>query len=260
MGPGFEPGLHRSSFHDLVALMTGPFSRSAHLYDLQYSGLDYESHAATVEGIIWERSPAAGSLLDVACGTGRHLALWRRGFDVEGVDIDSEMPAIAAQRVPGVLLHEGDFTEFDLGRTFDAVTCLFSSIGYAHTEDRLDAAVARMAAHLAPGGVLVVEPWLMPHLIRPPRLRSQVVESDDMLILRSSRLEYDGGEAGGISDLEMAYLVTTLEGSEFFTERHLMGIHTPERYVQAAQRAGLEVEFDPIGTELERGLLIGQRA
>ena len=37
----------------------------------------------------------------------------------------------------------------------DVVTCLFSSIGYARTTDRLNAAVASMADHLLPGGVLI---------------------------------------------------------------------------------------------------------
>ena len=41
----------------------------------------------------------------------------------------------------------------DLGRTFDAVVCLFSSIGYVGTEERLRAAIGSMARHAAPGGM-----------------------------------------------------------------------------------------------------------
>ena len=51
---------------------------------------------------------------------------------------------------------------FELGRRFDAVTCLFSAIGYMLRRDDLDAAMATMARHLEPGGVLVVEPWFHP--------------------------------------------------------------------------------------------------
>ena len=53
-------------------------------------------------------------------------------------------------------------TAFDLGCRFDVVTCLFSSIGYVGTVERLDQAIATMAAHLEPGGTLIVEPWLSP--------------------------------------------------------------------------------------------------
>jgi SAM-dependent methyltransferase len=237
--------------------MAGPFHPTAHLYDRAYSHIDYPGHAETIEGIIRERDPGATSLLDVACGTGKHLAIWRDRFQVEGVDIDPAMVAIARGRVPDVPVHDGDFTSFDLGRRFDAVTCLFSSIGYAHTPERLDAAIAAMAGHLSPGGVLVVEPWLMPDRIRPPWVRVLVTESEDWVMARTSRMQYDA--ESGVSDMEFTYVVTSMEGSELFTEHHVMGVRAPERYVDAAERAGLVAEFDPVGTYLERGLLIGVR-
>lgn len=240
--------------------MSGPFHPTAHFYDRAYAHLDYPGHAATVEAIIRERVPEASSLLDVACGTGKHLEIWQDRFDrIEGVDIDPAMVEIARGRVPGVPVHQGDFTDFDLGSTFDAVTCMFSSIGYAHTPERLDAAIAAMARHVAPGGVLVVEPWLTPDRIRPPWVRVLTQGDDDWVMARTSRMEYSGGREGGVSVAEFSYLVTTLEGTETFTERHVLGVRPPERYVEAVERAGLEAEFDPVGTHLERGLLIGVR-
>jgi SAM-dependent methyltransferase len=238
--------------------MSGPFHPTAHFYDRAYAHLDYPGHAAVVERIIRERKPAAESLLDVACGTGKHLEIWQERFRVEGVDIDPAMIEVARTRVPDLPLHVGDFTDFDLGRTFDAVTCLFSSIGYADTGDRLDAAIAAMARHLAPGGVLVVEPWLMPDGIHPPWIRILTAEADEWVMARTSRMHYDPD--AGYSDMELTYLVTTPEGSEIFTERHLMGVRSPDRHLEAAKRAGLQAEFDAKGTYLERGLLIGTLA
>jgi SAM-dependent methyltransferase len=238
--------------------MAGPFHPTAHLYDRVYGHLDYAGHAATIESVIRERNPAAASLLDVACGTGKHLEIWRDRFDrVEGLDVDPAMVEIARQRVPDVPVHEGDFMSFDLGETFDAVTCLFSSIGYAHTPERLDAAIAAMARHLAPGGVLVVEPWLTPDGIRPPWVRLHTVEGDDWVMARTSRMRYD--PQSGVSDMEFTYVVTSMEGSDILTEHHVMGVRSPERLVEAAERAGLDASFDPVGTHLERGLLIAHR-
>jgi SAM-dependent methyltransferase len=236
--------------------MTGPFHPTAHLYDLAYSGLDYEGHAATVEGIIRERSPGAASLLDVACGTGKHLEIWRDRFDrVAGLDLDAALLEVAAGRVPDVPLHHGDYTDFDLGETFDAVTCLFSSIGYARTPERLDAAVASMARHLAPGGVLVIEPWYRKEMLVPPWVRLHTVERDDVVLARSSVMEV--GDT--VSDMTMTYLVTTQDGTEHFTERHVMGLFTPEQFEHAVTAAGLGFEWDPEGTHLGRGLAIGVR-
>lgn len=237
----------------------GPFEPSALFYDLVYQHLDYPGTAALVEGLIRERNPGVRSLLDMSCGTGLHLKEWRSTFDeVEGADIDPTMLEVARLRLPGVTLHQADFTGFDLGRRYDAVTCMFSSIGYADTPDRLDAAIAAMARHLEPGGVLVVEPWLSPAMIQPPFLRTMTSESDDMVILRSTRHRYEGDPvSGGVSDMEFAYVVTTDDGSQFFTEQHLMGVYPPDRYVQAIEAAGLRAEFLEGLTDLGRGLAVG---
>lgn len=230
-----------------------PFRPTAHIYDVVYSHLDYPAHAATVEAIIHGVNPGARSLLDVACGTGVHLEIWADRFEVEGVDIDPAMLEVAAERVPDVPLHEADMRGFDLGRTFDAVTCMFSSIGYASREEDLRAAMAAMGRHLAPGGVLVVEPWLTPEMIQPPPLRTHVIETDEIVVARTSRMIHDGA----VSDLHMDYLVTTMDGSKLFSEHHVMGTFTSDQYLAAMRAAGLEPEWDPVGTFLERGLVIG---
>ena len=51
------------------------FERSAELYDLVYGSKDYAGEARRVDELIRERRSEARSLLDVACGTGKHLAL-----------------------------------------------------------------------------------------------------------------------------------------------------------------------------------------
>ena len=123
---------------------------------------DYAGEAARLTELIRARNPSARTLLDVACGTGKHLEALRSEFEVEGVDIDEGLLAIARGRLGSVPLHTADMRDFDLGRRFDAVTCLFSAIGHVADGDELDAAVASMARHLEPGGVLIVEPWLEP--------------------------------------------------------------------------------------------------
>ena len=139
---------------------------AAAYYDAVHAsrGKDYAAEAATVDAAIRAHGRSSGQrLLDVACGTGLHLRHLRDHYAVEGIDVDEGMLAIARERLgPDVPLHHGDMRAFDLGRTFDAVTCLFSAIGHVRTVAGLRRAIARMAAHLAPGGVLVVEPWIHP--------------------------------------------------------------------------------------------------
>ena len=46
---------------------------SAEIYDAVYSLKDYAAEASAVHKMIRERCPTARTLLDVACGTGKHL-------------------------------------------------------------------------------------------------------------------------------------------------------------------------------------------
>jgi ubiquinone/menaquinone biosynthesis C-methylase UbiE len=100
------------------------FSKTAKLYDLFYERKDYAREADRIRDLIRERHPSAAILLDVACGTGVHLAHLRRWFIVEGVDTDERLLNVAKARLPGVPLHVADMRTLDLGRIFDVVTCL----------------------------------------------------------------------------------------------------------------------------------------
>jgi len=228
------------------------FSRSARLYDAVYASIrDYPREAAELDRLIQERRPGARTLLDIACGTGAHLE-HLTGYEVEGLDLDPEMLGVARERLPNVPLHEGDMADFELGKRFDAVVCMFSSIGYVRTEERLRSAVASMARHLEPGGVLVVEPWLSPEVWVDRHVGAVFVDQPELKIARMNV----GEREGNLSIFEFEYLVGTPNGLERFNERHELGLFTVEQYLEAFRAAGLEVDHDPEGP-MGRGLYIG---
>jgi trans-aconitate methyltransferase len=217
------------------------FERSAHVYDLLYSFKDYEAEARDLVSVIRERNPGAASLLDVACGTGKHLELLRVGFpDLAGVDLDAELLAIAQERLPDVPLTEADMRTFDLGRTFDVVTCLFSSVGYLRDEADLAEAVARMAAHLAPGGVLVVDGWVRPDAWWPGTNVNALAETaDGVAAARVARTWREGDR----TVLDMRYLIATADhGFEQEQERHELTLFSDEAYRAAFEAASLTPE------------------
>lgn len=134
------------------------FTRSAALYDvIQGQRFDAATAARTVDALIQTHTHGAGTtVLDVACGTGTYLSHLRARYAVEGLDLDPGMLAVARQKLPGVPFHQADLVDFRLGRRFDAVLCLGSSIGYVETEERLRQALGTLARHALPGGVVIV--------------------------------------------------------------------------------------------------------
>lgn len=228
------------------------FTRSARFYDAIYSWKDYPAETAKLISLIRERNPSARTLLDVACGTGKHLELLQEHFAVEGLDLDDELLSIARERLPGVPLQRGDMREFDLGRMFDVVTCLFSSIAYTRTAQDLERATASMARHLGPGGVLIIEPFFPPEEWHAGQVSARFVDEPDLKI---ARVNLSDPPEDGVVTIEFHYLVGTPEGIDHFTESHEIAVFSHDEFLQAFRSAALEPEHDPEGL-MERGLYI----
>jgi SAM-dependent methyltransferase len=94
-------------------------------------------------------------VLDAGCGTGRvAIELARRGHDCVGVDVSASMLAVARERAPEVEWHCQDLAALDLGRAFDLVLAAGNVIPLL-ADGTEPLVVLKLAAHLAPGGLLV---------------------------------------------------------------------------------------------------------
>ena len=230
------------------------YEHSPAAYDLLHAarGKDYRREAEEVVARIRRHRPEVRSILDVACGTGRHLAAFAElGFEVEGVELSPDMLAVAAGRVPGVALHQGDMRTFRLDRRFDAVVCLFSAIGYMTDGDNLATAVAAMRDHLVVGGVLVVEPWFTPDDWHDGAVFSESAKDADFAAARVSRSWREGDE----SVIEMHYVAALPDRTWAFREVHRMGLFTTDQQVDVFRAAGFDVEHERPGIT-DRGIFV----
>ncbi|PYC66953.1 SAM-dependent methyltransferase [Micromonospora arborensis] len=233
-------------------------SEDAQLYDLvhQGRGKDYAAEAAEVTGLILARRPEAMSLLDVACGTGEHLQHLVGTFpDVAGLDLSEDMLVTAKSRLPGVPLHQGDMLDFALGRRFDAVTCLFSSIGHMRDTDELTRALSRFAAHTVPGGVAVIDPWWFPETFLPGYVAGDVVRADERTVARVSHASREANA----TRMNVHYLVADPEaGVRHLEESTLITLFTRDEYEVAFRRSGWEPSYVDQGPGA-RGLFVAVR-
>jgi SAM-dependent methyltransferase len=126
-------------------------------YDRRFSAL--EASGAAVHGeadlVSWlAPAPAPASVLDAGCGTGRvAIELDRRGMTVTGVDLDPSMLDAARTKAPQLHWVEGDLATIDLGRRYDLCVAAGNVMIFL-TPGTEAGVVARLAAHLKPGGLL----------------------------------------------------------------------------------------------------------
>ena len=115
-----------------------------------------------------------GRLLDLGCGTGRHLAHFARlGWEVTGVDLSEPMLAKAAERLRGLppsrwALFRADLLDLSFlpSSSFDAAICMFSTLGMLSSAELRQRAVCQAARCLAPGGRLGLHVHNRLHFLR----------------------------------------------------------------------------------------------
>ena len=145
-----------------------PEVRSIRLYyDLAYlwpiisPPEEYGSEARVFAEIVHdELGPGRHRLLELGVGGGHNLFHLTARFECTAVDLSPDMLALSQGLNPGVEHHVGDMRSIRLDRVFDAVL-VHDAASYLLTEQDLQTTFATAAAHLLPGGVLMVAPdWV----------------------------------------------------------------------------------------------------
>ena len=232
------------------------WAAAAEFYDLIYGDKDYRGEAQRLAETIRARAPGAERILDVGCGPGQHArALVELDFSVDGLDLEASFLEQARAKNPAGTFSEGDMAAFSLPGRYDAVVSLFSAIGYVVTESRLRSTLVCMASHLAPGGLVVVEPWFEPGQLTNGWITVQSGKTEHVEVVRMSRTVV----LGSVSRLEFEYLIGRADGIERRSEVHELGLFTEDQMESAFTGAGLLVEHVP-GSLRNRGLYVGSRA
>ena len=227
------------------------YQSTAHYYDLVFADKDYIAESEKVASIIRREVPGASTVLDVACGTGKHAQHLSKWFEVDGIDLHPAFVKIAQQAVPHGTISCGDMRDFDLGKNFDVVTCLFSSIGYVRTLEYLNQTLVCLRKHCEDDGITIVEPWFTPEDWHAGRCKITNVERDDQVLCR---MDYSKRQKN-ISTIQSEYLLGTKDGISRISEEHVLGLFTKEEVLRAFNEAGFSTEYNEEGL-CNRGLYI----
>jgi SAM-dependent methyltransferase len=227
------------------------FLESSELYDAIYHFKNYARECEILRAVIAVAAPGARTILDVACGTGEHAKFLKEHYAVDGVDLNENYLRAARLKNPAGRYTRADMTGFDLATTYDAVTCLFSAIGYVRTVELMERAIACMARHVKPGGVLIVEPWLTPDDWKPG---ASFIHGGEIGADKVCRMSHSGQE-GNLSVLLLHYLRGRPDGIEHYSERLELGLFTRDEMTRAFESANMDVRYDAEGL-MGRGLYL----
>jgi SAM-dependent methyltransferase len=225
----------------------------ARRYDRDYAAM---GRSARDVGFYVELAHAArGPVLEMACGTGRVLLPIARalaadaadGRGVTGVDPSPEMRAQLLAKLGRepeevrrrVTIHDGRFHRIPVRGPFALVCSPFRAFQHVHDAGEQRAAVAAMAAVLAPGGTLAFDVFdFDPRLARRDGALDCEYEEDGRHIERRSFTRYDA-EASAVQVEMRWYADGEPTGERVEAPMH---VYSHDALVDLIARAGLRVE------------------
>jgi ubiquinone/menaquinone biosynthesis C-methylase UbiE len=140
--------------------------KHAELYDIFYSDKEYDKEIFFVHQCLQQYGlNHPKKILELACGTGSHaFELEKLGYTIIATDYSEDMLKCAQSKAKkissSVNFKVQDMRDLDVPeRPFDAVICLFDSIGYVITNDALKQVFQNVHQHLRKGGLFIFEFW-----------------------------------------------------------------------------------------------------
>jgi dTDP-3-amino-3,4,6-trideoxy-alpha-D-glucopyranose N,N-dimethyltransferase len=117
--------------------------------------------------------------------------------------------------------------------------------------------VAAMSRHVAPGGALLIEPWLTPDRVHEGHVDLVTANTDEGVVARAASSTIDGD----VLVLHFAWATATPGAVRTVEESLRMPLFTVDRYLAAVAGGGLEASWREAVPALGagRGLLIGRR-
>jgi SAM-dependent methyltransferase len=214
----------------------------AEIYDLLYNDKPYADEALFVHSTLQKyQNKPVNKILELACGTGNHaFELEKYGYDIFGIDWSEDM-LFQARRKASLLKSKIQFSCQDMcgldlkNKKFDAVLCLFDSIGYVQKNDAIYKVLCNVYDYLGDNGLFIFEFWhATPMLKSYDPVRIKRLNTGQSLIIRISETTLDCLKQTAIVSYQIIklnndgsyYALQETQGNRFFLVQEMVGLLT----------------------------------
>jgi SAM-dependent methyltransferase len=223
------------------------FKSYANYYDLLYEDKNYEEECDFIEEALKKYSGVkVASILELGSGTGGHaIPLAKRKYQITGIDASEGMLNRARQKA-GLLglkmdLQLCDIRNFEFGRKFDAIICMFAVLNYITQTSDIVKTLLNVKKHLNKGGLFIIDIWNGLAVMRIlPSTRVKIIERDKTKIIRTVEPELDA-----VNHLcHNHYTMLVLEKDrvvEEIKETHVIRYFFPQEIKYYLEQTGFEV-------------------
>jgi SAM-dependent methyltransferase len=237
--------------------MYSDFETISTYYDALYvNDKEYSLEADKVKKLLTKHGvQLQADLLVLACGTGGHIPYFKDAYNVSGLDLSKDMLALARKKFPDLRFHLGNLIDFELETDFDAMICLYGSVGFVKTLDNLRASMKRIAAHLRPDGLSLITPWSTVEDFKDVI----VVDAADNPDLKIARMEQVRLKEPKIVEVTFHHLIGKNNDVTYHKQSVEIGLFSRQEYLSAMTDAGLKVVEEYSGTDVRGGAYVGKR-
>jgi SAM-dependent methyltransferase len=150
------------------------YSDFAYVYDLLMQDVKYSEWADYIESLFRKFCVKKPELvLDMACGTGNlTLELAKRGYDMIGIDMSSDMLSCAMEKSAECGISPlwvcQDMRAFELYGTMDVILCTMDSMNYIENASDMKQVLDLVKNYLNPGGLFIFDmntPYKLEHVL-----------------------------------------------------------------------------------------------
>jgi ubiquinone/menaquinone biosynthesis C-methylase UbiE len=201
------------------------------------SARDTQREVAFVRSIL----PKKGTVLDLCCGTGRHLIILRReGWDMIGLDLSKNLLAIARrnmkhEKVKSPLVR-ADMRHFPFrNKVFDAVICMFTSFGYLPSESEDRESLKQVRRTLRKNGRFLLDLANKNHVTKIFK-EKEWAEYGPFYMLENRFLDRQQ------SQLKSQWTIIRKDTKETKSLQHIVRLYTHKRLEQMLHETGLTVK------------------